>query len=155
MVEVQPRSGIATALDSVASVTTYSRPARLTCLSRFLGRFIYLLPSTAPPVSIISHCITYFSMLHLLTTSSPGEVRHPPGLFPPLLPSSLHHSSLFPVPHACFCRYVPRPVFPPLPTSACAQVTVGSWRCASPWFPHLSFFLTSLSLCDILPPFIF
>ena len=64
VVKFQPRSGIATVLDSVASITTYSSPAHPTYLSRFLDSFIYLLPSTSPlsvsffVVLPLSHCNT-------------------------------------------------------------------------------------------------
>ena len=116
-----------------------------------MDRFIIssLLP---PPIS--SGCCCSTSLSHPLPTSFPGTERHPPERRSHMPPAIPRLSSLYPVPHSCVCRRIPRPLAAPFPPSACNQVPVIPWGLSRRGSLHIPYFLPP-SLCDALLPGIF
>ena len=129
VVEFQPRSGIATILDSVTSITTNYIPARPTCLRLFMDHFIYLLPSTTPPsvafvfVSPLSWCNTH-APPHLLAWYVVHlELAH--HLHSPTSATSLSSPQHVPASDAMSCAHL-SPIFCPWPVPRSLSAPVGA-----------------------------
>ena len=99
VIVLQPWTGTALNLGSVASYAFHSNPPAPTVSTVSLDHFLPLYPNPPPPLSNFCRCSP--SIFHMLTTSSPDVKCFPSGCRPHPPPASMDYSSLRPAPRPC------------------------------------------------------